>query len=399
MLQAIVVVRDTGLLLTLKLTSCYEWYLIVVKKNIYPDGPTLCKKALEIAEQLEINDFKASNGWLEKWKARHNIRKMVVSGEYGEVSGRTVDSWKERLPDILRGYEAQDILNIDETGCFWKALPTTGLAQKGKSCHGGKMSKVRVTVALLVNAAGEKEGKPIVIGKYENPRYFKGINKAQLPAQYFSQSKAWMSGNIMNSILQKLNRGLVAKKRHIILLMDNAGCHPQDLSGKYSNIKIAFFPPNTTSCLQPLDLGIIKNFKLYYRKLLLQHILAAYDIAKSVSILYAIRWIGQAWQMVKPLTIKNCFRKAAILNTDHEVVSHIGSASPDIDINELDISIEAIDDCTDDHDHDELELQSMMSQAQLGEDVCTAQEFITVDDRLPTCSDISYDDWEAKILF
>ena len=72
------------------------------------------------------------------------------------------------MPEILEGYTAQNIWNIDETGCFWRALPEKGLAEKGKACHGGKKSKLRVTVALFVNAAGEKE-KPIVVWKSANP--------------------------------------------------------------------------------------------------------------------------------------------------------------------------------------------------------------------------------------
>ena len=56
----------------------------------------------------------------------------------------------------------------------------------------------------------------------------------------------------------------------LVLLMDNTGCHPQDLSGKYSNIKILFLPPSSSA----LDLGIIKNFKIYYCKLLMLHVLA-----------------------------------------------------------------------------------------------------------------------------
>ena len=32
----------------------------------------------------------------------YNVKQMKVSGESGDVSGATVDSWKERLPDILR---------------------------------------------------------------------------------------------------------------------------------------------------------------------------------------------------------------------------------------------------------------------------------------------------------
>ncbi len=119
--------------------TLYEWISIAVQKNIYPDG---CHKALKIAEELGINGFKGSNGWLEKWKARHNIKKMVVSGESGEVSGATVESWYERLPEILSGFtDLSNIWNMDETGCFWKALPTTGLREKGKACNGGKQAK------------------------------------------------------------------------------------------------------------------------------------------------------------------------------------------------------------------------------------------------------------------
>ena len=70
-----------------------------------------------------------------------------------------------------------------------------------------------------------------------------------------------MTGEILNSILTKLNRQLSSKERNIMLFLDNAGCHPGELAGKYSNIKVCFLPANTTSKLQPLDLGIIKNFK------------------------------------------------------------------------------------------------------------------------------------------
>ena len=151
----------------------YLWFLVAVRKNIHPDGPTLCAQALEIAKRLQVDDFKGSNGWLEKWKARHNIKRMAISGESGEVSSKTADSWKERLPEIIQGYKPEDVWNMDESGCFWKALPGKGFAQKGKACHGGKSSKVRLTVAFFVNASGDKE-KPVVIWKSAKPRCFKG---------------------------------------------------------------------------------------------------------------------------------------------------------------------------------------------------------------------------------
>ena len=74
---------------------------------------------------------------------------MSVSGESRDVSGETVKSWKERLPELVQGYSKEDIWNMDETGCFWKALPDKGFGMKGKQCKGGKKSKQRVTVAFL----------------------------------------------------------------------------------------------------------------------------------------------------------------------------------------------------------------------------------------------------------
>ena len=237
-----------------------QWFLVAVRKNMYPDSPTPCAQALEITKRLQVGDFKASNGWLEKWKARHNIKGMTISGESGEVSSKTADSWKERLPEIIHGYKPEDVWNMDESGCFCKALPDKGFAQKGKACHGGKSSKMRLTVAFFANASGDKE-KPVVIWKSTKPHCFKGINKSHLPVEYFDQKKAWMSGDIMHKLLSKLNTRLRKESRSITLFMDNAGCHPEDVASKYSNVKVVFLPPNTTSVLQPLDLGIITKFQ------------------------------------------------------------------------------------------------------------------------------------------
>ena len=38
---------------------------------------------------------------------------LKVNGESGDVQGETVDSWKERLPEILHGYDKDDVWNMD----------------------------------------------------------------------------------------------------------------------------------------------------------------------------------------------------------------------------------------------------------------------------------------------
>ena len=47
------------------------------------------EKAVEIATRLGAESFKASNGWLTRWKARYNISHRVISGESGDVRSDT----------------------------------------------------------------------------------------------------------------------------------------------------------------------------------------------------------------------------------------------------------------------------------------------------------------------
>ena len=137
---------------------------------------------------------------------------------------------------------------------------------RSRSCTGRKRSKERLTCAFFVNSSGVKE-KPIVIRNSENPRCLTGIaNKADFPCRYFNQPKAWMKTDILEEIPGRLNGRLRRQNRKIIFFIGNAPCHPEDLDGKFSQIEIIFLPKNTTSRLQPLDLGIIQTFKLKYYK-------------------------------------------------------------------------------------------------------------------------------------
>jgi hypothetical protein len=81
-------------------------------------GTMMQEHAKEVAEKLEKSEFKASNGWLESFRKRHQIVFNAVCGESGDVCGETVADWVAKLPSVMDGYEPKDIANGDKTGFF-----------------------------------------------------------------------------------------------------------------------------------------------------------------------------------------------------------------------------------------------------------------------------------------
>ena len=88
--------------------SLHKWHLFAVTPNIYPGGSQLCEKAKQIAEHLGFPDFKALNGWLDRWKRRYNVKRMKINGESGDMRGETVESWKERLTELQQGFSKEN---------------------------------------------------------------------------------------------------------------------------------------------------------------------------------------------------------------------------------------------------------------------------------------------------
>ena len=85
--------------------------------------------------------------------------------------------------------------------------------------------------------------------------------------------------------LTKLNDQMKSQHRKILLFIDNCSSHEEPV---LSNVKVIFYPPNCTSKLQPLDLGVIKNFKSHYRNLFLSRVLNLIETKNSNLSAYAL---------------------------------------------------------------------------------------------------------------
>lgn len=111
--------------------------------------------------------------------------------------------------------------------------------------------------------------------------------------------------------------------RKVLLIMDNFSAHSAavtDLAttSPLQNTMVCYLPPNTTSKSQPLDQGIIRAFKAYYRRQWLQYMVDEFDSnsqpLKTMTLLKAVRWSIQAWITLTPQTIAHCWQHSTLLS-------------------------------------------------------------------------------------
>ena len=219
-------------------------------------------------QNLPIPSF--SNSWLQRFKSTHGIRRVQRHGEAASVTDAEAEM--NTLRALTAQFEPQNIYNMDETGLFWKMLPSTGLSSSNRP--GLKRDKARITVVCCCNATGDDRVPLWLIGKAAMPRALRSVNLSALNIHWRANKKAWMTGTIMADWLQAFYRH-VGTERKILLLWDNFAAHTSglDAAPKTPNVTICNLPANSTSLYQPLDQGIIQSLKMHYRRRWLEYMI------------------------------------------------------------------------------------------------------------------------------
>ncbi|CAB4493489.1 uncharacterized protein OCT59_000586 [Rhizophagus irregularis] len=93
------------------------------------DTDILREKAKFFAQQFEVNNFAASNGWINGFKERHSLKQYVKWGEAKSAPLETLDEKRKILREIIKDYDLNDVFNCDETGLYWDLEPSKTLAQ------------------------------------------------------------------------------------------------------------------------------------------------------------------------------------------------------------------------------------------------------------------------------
>ena len=93
------------------------------------------KQPQPLTEKQMKEDFKASNGWWQKFCNRTNYGSVNLHGESASADHEVAEKYPEQLKKIIEegGYPENQIFNVDEAGVFWKMPPTRTIKKKDQS--------------------------------------------------------------------------------------------------------------------------------------------------------------------------------------------------------------------------------------------------------------------------
>uniref|UniRef100_UPI00398EFE75 jerky protein homolog n=1 Tax=Pristiophorus japonicus TaxID=55135 RepID=UPI00398EFE75 len=263
-------------------------------------------------------------GWLTRFKHRPGIRQLDVTGETKSADNEAAQNYSRTFAEMVQEKKltADQIYNANETGLLWKCLPTAMLAAAGeKEAVGFKMNKEGLTILNCANASGGHRLSLLVIDKSRKPRALKGI--AHLPISYKAQKSTWMDKGIFMEWFStefvpqvRENMKTIGKPNgKCVLLLDNCRAHPHEskLVSSCGNIFACYLSPNVTSLIQPMDQGVIQNFKCHYRNnftcKLINSDQSISDSQRAYNIKDAIYACSLAGRELKNITLKTRWHK------------------------------------------------------------------------------------------
>ncbi|XP_065321237.1 jerky protein homolog-like [Gordionus sp. m RMFG-2023] len=246
-----------------------------------------------------------TSSWLQRFRKSQNINFHNVCNEKWSADIIDANEWS-RLPSLIKDYQRCNIYNCDETGLYYKELPKGTMEFSGTQL-GFKPDKEKVSVLYIINGDGSDK-KLYVVGKFKNPRCFK--NK-KLSVKYYYNKSSRMTTSTFEDILKECDSSLNKK---ILLFCDNASCHKTKLT--FNNIKLIILSANTTSLIQPLDIGAIRSFKCHYRKGIMRKMITLKEendtttFYKRFTLYDSLYLIKFAWGEVTSTAIIKCFTEA-----------------------------------------------------------------------------------------
>lgn len=265
--------------------NLYEKFVSRRENGLIVNNRWFIKTGKEIAASLNISatDFKASKGWVDRFKNRYDIKLRTPT----TVGQKEPDDAKEQALDFFdyfyrfrRRYDGYHITyaNLDEVP-VWFDMPSSRTydfcGNRTVKVVTTGHEKLRLTVVLCTLSTGEKV-KPMIIFKtpqsirIANDNYFvTGSKGGSMTCELMEEWRQECWKVRPNYIIDNLPGETT--KRKSVLIMDSARCHLADnffdRLNSFNNTELKIIKGGMTKYLQPADIVYNKPFKSKLREL------------------------------------------------------------------------------------------------------------------------------------
>lgn len=291
-----------------------RWIRWCESRNVPLTNDKIKAKAARFAEILQA-ETKAmwSNGWLQKFCARHGIKGYKSQTE----PSITAEPLVSEVQSKLQAYEHRDVFCVGETGLLYAVTPQRrSLAQ----------AKKRLTIALACNADGSERLPPLFVGKAEKPRGFTAATAVGFT--YTNSGRGLMTRPIFEKWIKEIDANFRMQSRNCVLLLDPVAVHGGVVASELTNTELVFLPQSSAGSLQPLHAGIINAFKIRYRKRQIEQALDRIDAADvvetdadgvpgnayTVNVCQALPWCLESWNTIPSSLIVDSWKRVGLLD-------------------------------------------------------------------------------------
>lgn len=246
----------------------------------------LVKWGLFKKREIDWKDFKASKGWVDRFKKKYRIgirtithivsKKSKESAEMIKVQG---DSFVESIKELMKTVPLSSIFNVDQSG-FRKELHTGGtLRFKGAKKVEAVVQSVTstthsYTIMPVISANGILCSPMFIVlqettGEEFGPRVSTSMKRPN--NLYIRCSKSGLvTKKLMNEwFIQLFLQGFPQEKH---LLCDSLSTYKNTneidaLKPANQRYQLHFIPPGTTGFVQPLDVFFFRQWKTFVKKI------------------------------------------------------------------------------------------------------------------------------------
>ena len=288
---------------------------------------SLQTKAMQIAAGLGFTTFRASNGWLWRWKRRYCVGIRCGTNSSQKVPADYADQIMQFRKTIITVRKAKKIdpshiVNMDQTMCRFDMPPARTNNIRGERTIRIKTTRAEkkgFTVALAAAADGTKLPATIIFKERGGVLGERVRRSLLIPSnvRVRSSTNGWMTATEYQHWLLHLYG------EHRLLVVDCYKPHRAEESIKMAkercNADVVIVPGGCTSIIQPMDKCINKPFKESMRKSWQEWMCQDRAKTKQGNLKQptrhdAINWVSKAWDSISQETVINSFLVCGISN-------------------------------------------------------------------------------------